>query len=68
MWWWLAIKERTRHLRVCKRMKNKILGIVINIKQVLNKMKMWSKKLNDVVEMMNTNGFGWDDTRNCVTC
>ncbi|KAH1110682.1 hypothetical protein GYH30_009475 [Glycine max] len=26
-------------------------------------MKRWSIKLNDVVDMMNTSGFGWDDTR-----
>ncbi|KAL2655861.1 hypothetical protein AAZV13_04G088900 [Glycine max] len=29
-------------------------------------MKRWSIKLNDVVDMMNTSGFGWDDTRKCV--
>ncbi|KAI4316003.1 hypothetical protein L6164_024023 [Bauhinia variegata] len=30
-------------------------------------MKRWSSKLNEVVDMMNTSGFGWDDTRKCVT-
>lgn len=56
------------HEEVCKRMKNKIPGIVINVKQVVNKMKRWATKLNDVVDMMNTSGFGWDDTRKCVIC
>ena len=55
------------HEEVCKRMKNKIPGIVIIIKQVVNKMKRWTTKLNEVVDMMNTSGFGWDDTRKCVT-
>ncbi|AES66997.1 hypothetical protein MTR_2g085110 [Medicago truncatula] len=31
-------------------------------------MKKWSTKLNEVVDMMNTSGFGWDDTKKCVTC
>lgn len=56
------------HVEVYKRMKNKISSIFINSKQVVNKMKRWSTKPNDVVDMMNTSGFGWDDTRKCVTC
>jgi hypothetical protein len=48
--------------------ENKISGIAINAKQIVNKMKRWSTKLNDVVDMMNTNGFGWDDTKKCVIC
>lgn len=56
------------HEEVCKRMRNKIPRIAINAKQVVNKMKRWSSKLNEVVDMMNTGGFGWDDTRKCVTC
>lgn len=55
------------HEEVCKRMKNKIPGIVITVKQVVNKMKRWTTKLNEVVDMMNTSGFGWDDARKCVT-
>ncbi|KAI4353042.1 hypothetical protein L6164_002020 [Bauhinia variegata] len=27
---------------------------------------MWSSKLNRVIDMMNTNGFRWDDIRKCV--
>ncbi|KAL3037154.1 hypothetical protein AAZX31_01G050000 [Glycine max] len=49
-------------------MKHKIPRIAINANQVVNKMKRWSTKPNDVVDMMNTSGFGWDDTRKCVTC
>ncbi|KAI4315934.1 hypothetical protein L6164_023963 [Bauhinia variegata] len=30
------------------------------------KNERWSSKLNEVVDMMNTSGFGWDDTRKCV--
>ncbi|GAU51820.1 hypothetical protein TSUD_416050 [Trifolium subterraneum] len=56
------------HEEVCKRMKNKIPGIAINVKQIVNKMKRWAMKLNDVVDMMNTSGFGWDDTKMCVVC
>ncbi|XP_039690526.1 uncharacterized protein [Medicago truncatula] len=56
------------HEEVCKRMKNKIPGILINAKQIVNKMKRWSTKLNEVVDMMNTGGFGWDDTKKCVKC
>ncbi|KAK2354697.1 hypothetical protein QL285_092182 [Trifolium repens] len=56
------------HEEVCKRMKNKIPGIAISVKQIVNKMKRWSTKLNDVVDMMNTSGFGWDDTKKCVIC
>ncbi|KAH7681806.1 hypothetical protein IHE45_05G080600 [Dioscorea alata] len=47
-------------------MTTSIPGIIITIKQVVNKMKRWSIKLNEVVDMMNTSGFGWDDARKCV--
>ncbi|KAI4349719.1 hypothetical protein L6164_010279 [Bauhinia variegata] len=47
-------------------MKNVFPGITLNVRQVVNKMKRWSSKLNEVVDMMNTSGFGWDDTRKCV--
>lgn len=40
----------------------------INAKQVANKMSRFSAKLNDVVDMMNTSGFGSNDTKECVTC
>ncbi|KAH7666069.1 hypothetical protein IHE45_13G077100 [Dioscorea alata] len=44
-------------------MVTSILGIIITIKQVVYKMKRWFIKLNEVVDMMNTSGFGWDDAR-----
>ncbi|KAK7281017.1 hypothetical protein RIF29_08651 [Crotalaria pallida] len=56
------------HEEACMRMRNRIPGITLTIKHIVNKMKRWSSKLNDVVDMMNTSGFGWDDTRKCVTC
>ncbi|KAH1253263.1 hypothetical protein GmHk_04G009974 [Glycine max] len=52
-----TFKPRTQE-EVCKRMRDKIPEITINVR--------WSIKLNDVVDMMNTSGFGWDDTRKCV--
>lgn len=46
-------------------MKNKVPVIVINVKQVINKMGRRSTKLNDVVDMVNTSVFGWDETKKC---
>ena len=54
------------HEEATKQMMTSISGIIITIKQVVNKMKKWSIKLNEVVDMMNTNRFGWDDVRKCV--
>ena len=54
------------HEEVTKKMRISIHGVDITVKQVVNKMKRWSIKLNEVVDMMNTSGFGWDDVRKCV--
>ena len=54
------------HEEVLRRMKSCIPEINLNIKQIVNKMKRWLVKLSEVVDMMNTSGFGWDDTRKCV--
>ena len=54
------------HEEVVRRMKNYIPKINLNVKQIINKMKRWSVKLSEVVDMMNTSGFGWDDTKKCV--
>ena len=54
------------HEEVLRRMKSSIPEINLNIKQIVNKMKRWSVKLSEVVDMMNTSGFRWDDTRKCV--
>ena len=54
------------HEEVVRRMKNYIPEINLNVKQIINKMKRWSVKFSKVVDMMNTSGFEWDDTKKCV--
>ena len=54
------------HEEATKRMKTSILSFVITVKQVVNNIKEWSTKLNEVVDMMNTSRFSWDDVQKCV--
>ncbi|WOK99965.1 hypothetical protein Cni_G08677 [Canna indica] len=54
------------HEEACKRMEARIPGIVLTVKQVVNKLKRWSSKLVEVMDMLNTNGFRWDEAKKCV--
>ncbi|KAK2645949.1 hypothetical protein Ddye_021144 [Dipteronia dyeriana] len=36
-------------------------------KDVQNKMKRLKDKYSSAYDMLNTSGFGWDDTHKCVT-
>ncbi|KAL6523662.1 hypothetical protein OROGR_017265 [Orobanche gracilis] len=59
--------ENVTHEEALKRMKSIFPEISLDVKQVVIKMKSWFTKFNEVVALMNTSGFSWDDTRKCVT-
>ena len=42
------------------------LALLFWSSKAVNKVKRWSIKLNEVVDMMNTSGFDWDDVRKCI--
>ncbi|KAK2641294.1 hypothetical protein Ddye_023057 [Dipteronia dyeriana] len=52
---------------VVLKMREKIENITITIKHVQNKMKRLKDKYSTAYDMLNTSGFGWNDTRKCVT-
>ncbi|WOK92432.1 hypothetical protein Cni_G01123 [Canna indica] len=54
------------HEEALKRMLIRVPGINLTVQQIVNKMKRWSLKLSEALDMMNTSGFGWDDVRKCV--
>ena len=54
------------HEEATKKMRISIHSVGITDKQVVNKMKRWSIKLNEGVDMMNTSGIGSDNVRKCV--
>ena len=52
--------------QVVSKMREKIENITITAKHVQNKMKRMKDKYSAAYDMLNTSGFGWDDTRKCV--
>ena len=54
------------HETAAQRMKARMEGIDITFKHVANKLKRWNTKYTAVCDMINTSGFGWDDTKKCV--
>ncbi|KAK0607321.1 hypothetical protein LWI29_013163 [Acer saccharum] len=52
---------------VASKMREKIKDINITAKHVQNKMKRLKNKYSAAYDMLNTSGFGWDDTHKCVT-
>ncbi|XP_057414812.1 uncharacterized protein LOC130709459 [Lotus japonicus] len=54
------------HEIAAQRMKARMEGIDITFKHVANKLKRWNTKYTAVFDMINTSGFGWDDTKKCV--
>ena len=53
--------------QVVSKMREKIENITITAKHVQNKMKRMKDKYSAAYDMLNTSGFGWDDTHKCVT-
>ncbi|KAK2656299.1 hypothetical protein Ddye_009351 [Dipteronia dyeriana] len=53
--------------QVVLKMREKIQNITITAKHVQNKMKRLKDKYSAAYDMLNTSGFGWDDTHKCVT-
>ncbi|KAK3184963.1 hypothetical protein Dsin_032249 [Dipteronia sinensis] len=53
--------------QVASKMHEKIENITITAKHVQNKMKRMKDKYSAAYDMLNTSGFGWDDTHKCVT-
>ncbi|KAK3193397.1 hypothetical protein Dsin_024707 [Dipteronia sinensis] len=53
--------------QVALKMREKIENITITAKHVQNKMKRMKDRYSAAYDMLNTSGFGWDDTRKCVT-
>ena len=51
---------------VASKMREKIENINITAKHVQNKMKRLKDKYSTAYNMLNTSGFGWDDTHKCV--
>ncbi|KAK0592470.1 hypothetical protein LWI29_019743 [Acer saccharum] len=52
--------------QVISKMREKIGNITITSKHVQNKMKRMKDKYSAAYDMLNTSGFGWDDTRKYV--
>ncbi|KAK2635021.1 hypothetical protein Ddye_029813 [Dipteronia dyeriana] len=52
---------------VASKMREKIENITITGKHVQNKMKRLKDKYSAAYDMLNTSGFGWNDTNKCVT-
>ena len=52
---------------VTSKMSEKIENINITAKHVQNKMKRLKDTYSEAYDMLNTSGFGWDDTYKCVT-
>ncbi|KAK2650661.1 hypothetical protein Ddye_018150 [Dipteronia dyeriana] len=52
---------------VASKMREKIENITITGKHVQNKMKRLKDKYSAAYDMLNTSGFGWNDTEKCVT-
>ncbi|KAK2645614.1 hypothetical protein Ddye_020809 [Dipteronia dyeriana] len=52
---------------VALKMREKIKNITITSKHVQNKIKRLKDKYSAAYDMLNTSGFGWDDTHKCVT-
>ncbi|KAK2663255.1 hypothetical protein Ddye_001829 [Dipteronia dyeriana] len=52
---------------VASKMREKIENITITGKHVQNKMKRLKDKYSAAYDMLNTSGFGWNDTHKCVT-
>ncbi|KAK2655952.1 hypothetical protein Ddye_009004 [Dipteronia dyeriana] len=52
---------------VTSKMREKIENITITGKHVQNKMKRLKDKYSAAYDMLNTSGFGWNDTHKCVT-
>ncbi|KAJ9565737.1 hypothetical protein OSB04_001703 [Centaurea solstitialis] len=55
------------HDQIVLKMGEKILGLNITSKHVQNKMKRLKDKYSTAYDMLNTSGFGWDDTKQWVT-
>ena len=51
---------------VASKMREKIKDIHITAKHVQNKMKRLKDKYSAAYDMLNTSGFGWNDTLKCV--
>ncbi|KAK3207115.1 hypothetical protein Dsin_021161 [Dipteronia sinensis] len=52
--------------QVTSKMREKIENITLTEKHVQNKMKRMKDRYSTAYDMLNTSGFGWDDTRKCV--